>query len=318
MSKKILYVFVALMLVTGITAFPTLGAEKYKIAVLPFDDGSIKGNERWWREDWDLGAGVSDEFVTALMDTQKFRLIEREQIDKVLQEQDFGAAGRVDSRSAAKIGKILGVQFLVMGRVTEFTNKSQSGAVGLGKKGVGLGVKTSTARVTIDARLVNTTTAEIIASVTGKGEKKQTNMGLVVNWNAIAMGSDEFKKTNIGLALRKAVVSASQQLAEKAYGEGAPGGTSGAMIGTVAYASGTKVIINIGSGEGVKPGMVFIVNHIIEEVKDPDTGEVIDEVSEPVAEITVSEVKEKTSTCVVSTKLNTKYEIKVKDKVKQK
>lgn len=313
MHKKILLALM-MVIIIGVSCISVAGADKlYKIAVLPFDDGSIQ--ERWWGNNWKLGTGVSDELVTALMATKKFRLIEREQINKVLQEQNFGTSGRVDTKSAAKIGKILGVQYLVLGKITEFSFKSQGGGF-LGDKGVGLGIKTTTSRVSIDARLVDTTSAEIKASVTGKGEKKNTNLTIVANWNAIAFGSDEFKKTDIGIALRDAIGQLASGLATNAYDGTNMGPVS--LTGTVFYAKDNRVIINIGSGEGVQVGMVFVVNHVIELVKDPDTGEVVDEVSEPVAEITVTEVKEKTSTCSVTKKLSNQYPIVVKDSVKQK
>lgn len=310
--KKYLFLWCFAFLMMGLVVLPTQGAEKYKIAVLPFDDGSIQ--DRWWDESWELGKGVSDELITALLDTNKFRLIEREQLDKILQEQNLGASGLVDTQSAANIGKILGVKYLVMGRVTEFTFKSSGGGA-IGKNGIGLGVKTTTARVTIDARLVETSTAEILAGVKGAGEKKQTNLGVVYDWSAISFGSDEFRKTNIGVALRDAVTQVANGLSEKAYGNAQP---EAALTGLIAYVNGLKVYINLGSSDGVKPGMSFVVYHIIDLVKDPSTGEVIDEVSEPVAEISVTEVKEKASTCTVTTKLSTKYEIAVQDKVQQK
>jgi curli biogenesis system outer membrane secretion channel CsgG len=314
LQKKLLGVLI-LFLIVGIFSLPTFGADKqFKIAVLPFDDSSIQ--DRWWSRNWEVGKGVADELVTALLATNKFRLIEREQINKILREQDFGSGGRVDSQSAAKIGKILGVQLLVMGRVTEFSLKSEGGAIGIGSQGFGLGFKTTTARVVIDARLVDTTSAEIKVAIPGTGEKKNTNLTVIKDWNGISFGSSDFKKTNLGLALRDAVNQVATGLATQAY-NGVTMGSS-TLVGTVFYAKDNKVIINIGSSDEVQMGMVFIVDHIIDVVKDPDTGEVVDEVTEPVAEITVSEVKEKTATCVVTTKLSKKYPIAVKDKVKQK
>lgn len=317
MNRKFLLSTIALFAFT-IMAFPVFGAAKlYKIAVLPFDDGSIQ--DRWWDEgNWDVGKGISDEFVTELLKTNKFRLIEREQIDKVIEEQDFGESGRVDAGSAAKIGKILGVQFLVMGRVTEFSLKS-SGIGGLSlKEGIGLGVKSTNAIVAIDARLVETSSAEIIASVTGKGDKRNTNLSVAVEWEAISFGSDEFRQTNLGVAMREAVASAAKQLSEKAYSSDRVPAQPEKMTGAVAYVSGNRVIINIGSTSGIKPEMVFAVRRVLEVVKDPDTEEVIDEVTEVVAEIKVTEVKDKSATCAVLKKLSSEYTIAVGDKVEQK
>ena len=317
MKRKLGLAFLNL-LIFAMLAFSASGAEKlYKIAVLPFDDGSIQ--DRWWDEgNWDVGKGVSDEFVTELLKTKKFRLIEREQIDKVLEEQDFGASDRVDTSSAAKIGKILGVQYLVMGKVTEFSLKS-SGVEGLSLgNGVGLGVKSTNAIVAIDARLVDTGSAEIIASVTGKGSKRNTNLSVAVDWDAISFESDEFRQTNLGIALREAVASAAQQLSDKAYNNNQGPSQVEKITGAVAYVSENKVIINIGSASDIKPRMVFIVKRVLDVVKDPATNEVIDEVAEAIAEIKVTEVKEKSATCTVLKKLSSDYTIKVGDKVEEK
>ncbi|HEX3044422.1 MAG TPA: CsgG/HfaB family protein [Bacillota bacterium] len=310
--------FLLFLLIFFILAFSVFSAEKlYKIAVLPFDDGSIQ--DRWWDEgNWDVGNGVSDELITELLKTKKFRLIEREQINKILEEQDFGKSERVDTSSAAKIGKVLGVQFLVMGRVTEFSLKSSEfGGLSL-SKGIGLGVKNTTAKVGIDARLVDTSSAEIIASVTGKGNKRNTGLSVVSDWNAVSLDSDEFRQTNLGIALREAVASVAEKLSDEAYKSGRGPALPDKLTGTVAYFSGNKVIINIGSTSGIKPGMVLIVKRVLEVVKDPTTGDLLDEVTEAVAEIKVNEVKEKSATCTVLKIINSENTITVGDKIEQK
>ncbi len=90
------------------------------------------------------------------------------------------------------------------------------------------------------------------------------------------------------------------------------------LTGQIVYLGKAKVYINLGTSDGIKPGMVFVVYHILESKKDPSTGEVTDEVSEPVAEISVVEVKEKASTCIVVTKLSVKHGIVIQDIVKLK
>ncbi|NLY89955.1 MAG: hypothetical protein GX085_10155 [Firmicutes bacterium] len=293
---------------------PVSGQENlYRVAVLPFDDGSI--DEHWWG-DYDIGTGVADVLVTSMLNLspKRFRLIEREQIDRVLEEQGFGASDRVDSRSAAAIGKILGVQFIVIGKVTEFSNKTTGGSLSLGGKGLGL--KTTTSRVVIDARMVSTDTAEIVAAVGGKGEKKQSNISVDYDWHHIDFNSDEFRATNLGIALRDAADQVAKQLGEKvlAFTPAA----SAKITGVVAYASDTRVILNVGVNDGVKVGMVFNVLHIIDEVRDPETGEIIDEISETIAEIKVTEVKERSATCSIQKRLSNEFPIAVSDKVVQK
>ena len=89
-----------------------------------------------------------------------------------------------------------------------------------------------------------------------------------------------------------------------------------ALEGFVAYVEGSLVIINIGTQDGVQPGMIFTVHHIKADVKDPVTGAVIDQVTVPLAEITVQSVKEKAASCQVTKTLNQSFEITVKDQVK--
>ncbi len=86
----------------------------------------------------------------------------------------------------------------------------------------------------------------------------------------------------------------SQKFQAAGGGTAAAGAPTG-ITGKVAAVSGNKVYLNIGSAEGVAVGMVFVISNVIEEVKDPDTGEVLDVVTEDVCEITIAEVKERTS-----------------------
>ncbi|HYH02703.1 MAG TPA: CsgG/HfaB family protein, partial [Bacillota bacterium] len=212
----------------------------------------------------------------------------------------------------------LGVHYLIMGRVTEFADNSKGATVFLPRNGFGLGIKAHTAQVAIDARVVDATTAEIQYAVTGRGEKKQTSLGIAVNWNTIGFGSDEFKKTNLGIALRDAVASVASQLCEKVYGTPAPSIEPGPVSGLVADIFEKKVYLTVGTADGVEPGMNLIIHHVIRTVKNPQTDEIIDYITEPVAEIEVTEVKEKSAVGVITKRLNRRYEITINDLVTEK
>ncbi len=307
MKHKGLIFFLLLMMVISFTA-PTYSAKQlYKIAVLPFDDRSIQN--RWWGNQFDVGQEVSSELVTALMNTNQFRLIEREEVDRVLSEQKLSAVN-VDSDTAIEFGKMLGVKFLVMGHVTEFTLDDQGSAFVDPRSRLGLAFKTKTARVAIDARMVETTTAEIFWGVTGVGEKKRTNLGIASGGGAMMLGGN-FAKSDLGLALRDAVNSVAAQFAQKAYDSGA----DKPIEGLIAYTSPSAIIINVGSEHGVEPGMTFIVKGNIQTIRDPKTKEVIAELSDDVAVLTVVEVKEKASICRIESQNG---EIAVNAKVESK
>jgi len=97
---------------------------KLRVAVVDFEN---KSTWHWWGDR--LGEAAADVFVTDLMESGKFTLIEREKVDAVLIEQDFGTTGRVTSQTAAKIGKMLGVDLILTGSVSQFSVGSTGGGI---------------------------------------------------------------------------------------------------------------------------------------------------------------------------------------------
>lgn len=287
MAKKLLFLLVLISVVCSLTAPIAAVGSLYKVAVLPFDDSSIQN--RWWGNNWEVGKGVSSVFVTELVNTKKFRVVEREQIDTVTQEQVLGASGPIDPNTAATLGKILGVQYLIIGKVTEFSNDSNSGGFA-NPNNMAFAFVTKTSRVAVDIRLVDTTSSEVKFSVTGKGEKKTTSIGIGSESGLVGFGSSKFMQTNLGIALRAALNSAASQLAVKAY-EGST------VSGIIAYFDDRRIIIDLGSEQGLEPGMIFTVYRVIKEIRHPVTNEILDEITEDIAEVTVTEVKEKSANC---------------------
>ncbi|MCC5813434.1 MAG: curli assembly protein CsgG [Leptospira sp.] len=86
-----------------------------KVAVLKFE---VSGGEEW-EEDF-TGA-----FMHHLMSNTKWQIIERQHLNKIFQEQKFSASGAVDQETAQKIGKILGVDTIILGygSASNYTNK---------------------------------------------------------------------------------------------------------------------------------------------------------------------------------------------------
>ena len=83
------------------------------IAVLPFENGGSYGKDR---EDFDaLRKGIAGMLLSELSQNPAARLVEREQIQKLLDEQGLAAAERVDAATAAKIGKLVGARYMIAG-----------------------------------------------------------------------------------------------------------------------------------------------------------------------------------------------------------
>lgn len=64
--------------------------------------------------------GIEAMITDALNQSGRFRLVERQAIGNVMQEQDFGASGRVATPSAAGMGQILGAEYLVEAVITAY------------------------------------------------------------------------------------------------------------------------------------------------------------------------------------------------------
>src|ERR1700752_1767307 len=136
------------------------------VAVMDFDYGTVAYH--WWG-DYDIGKGMADQVVDALVNDGTWRVIERKKLDTVMAEQDFSRSDRADPSAAklSKVGKVLGVKYIVAGSITKFATESRGGGVRV--KGIGLGAKKAKSEVHLTARLIDTTTGEIMLSAKGIG-----------------------------------------------------------------------------------------------------------------------------------------------------
>jgi len=84
-----------------------------RIGVLKFDSSQIG-----YLSTYDPGNAVADEFVYQLLD-RGIMVVERSYLENIMKEQDLGASGRLDAATIKRIGKILGVDALIIGTVTK-------------------------------------------------------------------------------------------------------------------------------------------------------------------------------------------------------
>src|ERR1019366_7092938 len=131
----------------------------------------------------------------------------------------FSNSDRADPNSAAKLGKLLGVDAIIVGAVTQFGNDTKNTNVGGGGGGFGgFGVggfshKQTKAIVNIDARIVNIDTAEILGVAEGHGESSRSSTSLTGgggNWRGfgagnVDFGSSDFQETILGEAVKASV-----------------------------------------------------------------------------------------------------------------
>jgi curli biogenesis system outer membrane secretion channel CsgG len=281
---------------------------RHRVAVLDFGYATVMTtSQAIFGTNVDIGKGISDMLIDKLLADGTYRVIERNAIDKILHEQDFSNSNRADPNTAAKIGHILGVDAVITGDITQFgrddENKNYGGAVvGAWTHGAFGGVNKQQAKavVAITVRMVDATSGEILASVTGKGESTRSGTSMLGGgWGGgsgaaggASMTSSNFAQTIIGEATTAAVAQVATWLSgDSAKIPDAPAPPKVAVAGLVADASAPdSIIINVGSTAGVKVGDKLVVSRVVRVVKDPTTGKPLRSIENPVGELTITSV----------------------------
>jgi curli biogenesis system outer membrane secretion channel CsgG len=310
MRNKLCSVAISMAVLISVLVPSAVAQHKKRVAVLNFDYATVQSTvSSVFGTNVDVGKGISDLLVQQLVTDGKYSLIERNAIDKILNEQNFANSDRVDSSTAAKIGKILGVDAVIMGSITQFGRDDQNKTIGGGalggygsKFGIGgVSKKESKAVVGITARLVDTSTGEILAAVTGTGQSARKGTSLVGagggGGNAAGAGYDmsskNFGETILGEAVHQAVTDMATQLDGKA--EALPA-RKVEFTGLVADVSGNTIILNIGRSSGVQVGDTVDISRPVRTVKDPSTGKVIKTVTNKMGTATITDVDSDSST----------------------
>lgn len=286
------------LLVVVVSSSLILGAPRKRVALMNFDFASI---QHWWEGNWDIGKGISDLLVTRLVKDGTYSVVERKALDAILAEQNFSNSDRANPATAAQLGKVLGVDAIIVGSITQFgTEDKKLGIGGFGGKlggfgGGKVGTSKGKAKVAIDARMVDVNTAEILAVAEGKGESARSGLllggvgggGGGFGGGEIDMGSSNFRDTILGEAVAAAADQVAQELVESADRIQT---VQRAVKGLVADADGGSLVLNIGKNAGVNVGDKLKVVRVVRTVKDPATGKVIREVTQDVGTCQVSEV----------------------------
>ena len=287
---------------TAVTSAAVPSGRKKRVAVFDFDYATVQSYAAAaFGSNVDVGRGISDLTVKYLVQDGTYSVIDRKAMDKILAEQNFSNSDRANPTSAAKLGKLLGVDAIIVGSVTQFGNDTKNtniggGGGGWGGFGVGgFGHKKSKAIVAVDARIINIDTAEIMGVAEGKGESSRESTSLLgggSNWHgwgggAVDFGSSDFQQTIIGEAVNAAV----KQMSGELIADNAKIETRTVMVeGLVAAVDGGQVVLNVGAKAGLKKGDKLNVERITREIKDPESGKVIRRMTSQVGVITLTDV----------------------------
>lgn len=92
------------------------------LAVFSFDEVNPSQAAPGW------GAALAEMLTTALINSGHYRIIERQQLEKVLEEQALGQSGALDAETAVVVGKLMSLDAIVVGSVSTLTSAVEADA----------------------------------------------------------------------------------------------------------------------------------------------------------------------------------------------
>lgn len=289
------------LLVAAVAALGLLAADasanverklKLRLAVTPLD-WSDKNTIDNWMIPVEFRTAIYEKLVKKLMDTGRFVILEREAMEALLQEQ----AIKEENTGQSQKGKIVPAQALVSGKVTDFALDSKGGGGGIGIGGslgsIGLGVKTSEARVGINVRIFDVDTSEMVASETSLRSVKATGFNISGGLNHVFGSFGAYEKSPLGEATTKAIDDAVSKIMAKLQDRP----WSAAVADWDAEAK--EVTINAGDEAGVQVGDTFDVYKVTKVIKDPETGQILGKKSSKAGRVKVTSVDKKFAVCAL-------------------
>lgn len=260
------------------------GPQKKRVAIFDFDNAAVRGGITLPFAEANapnLGKAAADLLITKLVQDGKVSVIERSAIDKLLAEQNFSNSDRTDPVTAAKLGRVLGVDAIILGTITRYDYADKTTGGGGGARFGGFGgssMKTKhdiNAKVQISTRLVSPDTAEVLAVSQGTGEvnRKGVKVDMRDMSSQVSLMGGNTNNPLMNECMDSAITQLTAQLKE-AFPKLPP--RTPVIDGLVADASGSgQLVLNVGAHDGVKMGDRLQVWRAGREIRDPVSDKVL-------------------------------------------
>jgi curli biogenesis system outer membrane secretion channel CsgG len=268
-----------------LAAWPVQAQEKIRIALWNVDNNAATS---WvfWNE---MGPAARNHLDTAFSEdatlSSRFTVIERTQLDLVMKEQGLAASGAVSPQTAAKVGELLGVKYVVVGGIDKFAINDTK--AGFGRYAIGGNLQQ--AEASMNLRFVDTTTGERVLAVSAEAEVKKGG--------AFFRDASASRDSQWGIA-SEVIEKASKAMLAKFVAGGyierlATAARPKAIEARVVKIDGQKVWINVGAQAGIKVGDTFNVINVGEALIDPVSGASLGADEKQTGTAAVSEVQER-------------------------
>ncbi len=269
-------------LALGSSVISAASAADPRVAIYGFDS---QGVTSWWGVGgFDPGDALSDIMTDKLVNAGGYSVVDRSHIQAIQSEQNLSQSGDVAPSTEAKLGHMLGANYLIFGRIIQFDKTGgQGGNVGGITGGLGGllagggGVKSTTITLHANIRVVEANTGRIAATVDDTASKSATSFSLN-GWGLGGAGlggagytSEKFESSTVGQLLATVADDLVKKLDPAKLVE-APAGPS--ITGRILSVDGKSIIINAGENKGVTVGTYFTIDET-KELRDPDSGKML-------------------------------------------
>lgn len=180
-------------------AAPYDGPQK-RIAVTTFEHHAAQGGGA-------IGDGMADMLTTALFNTGRFIVLERERLDEVMDEQDRASSDRFRQQTAAPKGQLEGAELLIRGAITQFEPNCRGGSAIL--------VSGREACLAVNLRIVDAATGRVVNATTVEATSAENRVGVVwTRGTALPIGLGTYRNTPMEAAIRNGIETAVRHIVD--------------------------------------------------------------------------------------------------------
>ena len=208
---------------------------------------------------------IQTALLVELSKNNEFRVVDRGNLDKILNEQSLSRTGVIEKDSAVQMGKVCGINYLLTGSVLE-TSAALPGKVPM----VG---------VSVFWEIIDTTSGAVLSAATVTGTV-----------NKILQQEKGNKSWRMPPA---AYTNAAQNAAKKICEALDDTLNMPTLSASVASIYGNSIYIDVGANKQVKPGQIFCVYQEGLPIHDPDSGEVLGRQQRVICRIIINNVEKK-------------------------
>lgn len=258
---------------------------KKSVAVIDF---GANGAFLAYYGDWNAGGGLAAMLESELTQSDLFRVANRSRLDAALYEQQLSANG-LTAAPVAQAGGLVGAQYLIEGTVTDFTLAEKGGGVSLGGtvSGVlgGISPQSRTGNVSIDFRVMDSTSNEVVASFTVSKKVRSRSIALSASKSGFKVGANSFENTPLGDAAREAMQEAAYMIADSLEDK--------SWAAQVAQVRANTLYVNAGAESGLQTGDTLRILRVVDQIVDPMTGATLGMEKAEIGRAVVSSVADK-------------------------